>query len=150
MTGIRHVTVAGDHIITEEHEDGTLTLAPESEAAASMRRHGLRPPTDEELSAFHMSLGPSALDDGDQNMTAEEAIAAGTLDPDAQAQAEREEFEPPVGQPRSITGHLHSPAASWIRESPGHSASASIQAACASSTRPARSSRCAISAVVLG
>jgi hypothetical protein len=110
VTGIRHVTVAGDragdYIITEEHEDGTLTLAPESEAAASMRRHGLRPPTDEELSAFHMSLGPSALDDGDQNMTAEEAIAAGTLDPDAQAEAEREGFEPPAGQPMSIADHL--------------------------------------------
>lgn len=101
VRGIRHVTLAGhragDYIITEEHEDGTLTLAPESEAAASMRRHGLRPPTEEELSAFHMSLGPSALDDGDQDMTAEEAITAGILDPDAQADAEREEFESPDG-----------------------------------------------------
>lgn len=110
VRGIRHVTLAGhragDYIITEEHEDGTLTLAPESEAAASMRRHGLRPPTEEELSAFHMSLGPSALDDGDQDMTAEEAITSGILDPDAQADAEREEFESPDGQPTSIAHHL--------------------------------------------
>jgi len=63
VTAIRHVTLAGhragDYIITEEHEDGTLTLAPESETAASMRRHGLRPPTEEELFAFTYPSGPA-------------------------------------------------------------------------------------------
>ena len=59
VTAIRHVTLAGHYIITEEHEDGTLTLAPESETAASMRRHGLRPPTEEELFAFTYPSGPA-------------------------------------------------------------------------------------------
>jgi len=51
-----HVTLAGDrdgeYVIREERPDGTLVLAPETAAEASLRRLGARAATNEEFDAF--------------------------------------------------------------------------------------------------
>ncbi len=51
-----HVTLAGDRdgecIIREEHPDGTLVLAPQTAAQASLRRLGARAATGDEFGAF--------------------------------------------------------------------------------------------------
>lgn len=51
-----HVTLAGDrdgeYVIREERPDGTLVLAPETAAQASLRRLGGRAATREEFDAF--------------------------------------------------------------------------------------------------
>jgi len=51
-----HVTltgdVAGEYLIREERPDGTLVLAPETAAQASLRRLGARAATPAEFDAF--------------------------------------------------------------------------------------------------
>lgn len=60
-----HVTLAGDrdgeYVIREERPDGTLILAPETAAQASLRRIGARAATTEEFDAFIAEHGEQML-----------------------------------------------------------------------------------------
>jgi hypothetical protein len=60
-----HVTLAGDrdgdYVIREQRPDGTLVLAPETAAQASLRRIGARAATSEEFDAFLAEHGEDHL-----------------------------------------------------------------------------------------
>jgi len=65
-----HVTltgdIAGEYLIREERPDGTLVLAPETAAQASLRRLGARSATPVEFDAFVAEHGGQLLpDDGE-------------------------------------------------------------------------------------
>lgn len=65
-----HVTLVGDdldgdYVVQEARPDGTLVIAPESEAQASMRGRGLRAATPEEFEAFIAEHGPLLPADGE-------------------------------------------------------------------------------------
>jgi hypothetical protein len=58
-----HVTLSGDrtgdYVVIEERQDGSLVVAPETQADAMLRRHGLTPATLEEWEAEYGPVQPS-------------------------------------------------------------------------------------------
>jgi len=57
-----HITVAGadpgDYVVLEHREDGSMVIAPDTSAAAILRRLSARPATLEEFEAEHGPLQP--------------------------------------------------------------------------------------------
>ncbi len=57
-----HVTLdgdlTGDYAVTEQREDGTLVLTPQTAYHASLKRRGLRAATPDELDAWVAEHGP--------------------------------------------------------------------------------------------
>jgi hypothetical protein len=60
---VLHVTLsgdrAGDYVVLEERDDGSLVLGPDTSAEAMRRRHGLTPATLEEFVAEYGPILPS-------------------------------------------------------------------------------------------
>jgi hypothetical protein len=54
--------VAGDYLVAERHEDGSLLLAPDTSIEAIRRRHNLKSAT---LGEFETEYGPVLSPDGE-------------------------------------------------------------------------------------
>jgi len=54
--------VAGDYVVAERHEDGSVLLAPDTSIEAIRRRHNLKSAT---LAEFEAEYGPVLSPDGE-------------------------------------------------------------------------------------